>query len=198
MTRSEEVEPSTSNAEEWYYKRLSTSPFRPPIFLSYSTPTNEQQFVMVEAVYKTLARNQLATWTLGVNEYDFKAPLKAVRRLITASHGFLAIAFSKTTVVEGVMARRRGRQPPTEEVLANVALTSPWVQIEAAMAFQRQLPILILREKGVVGDGLLESGVISQNMPEFDLDKSPADYLRSEDFRAAMSIWRDEIRAKKF
>ena len=47
--------------------------------------------------------------------------------------------------------------------------TTPWCQIEPAMAFQIGLPVLIFRESGVLAEGILEKGVFGTYMPEFDL-----------------------------
>ncbi len=149
---------------------------------------------MAKAQYGFLARRHLAPRTLGVNEYDYDAPLRAIRRLIGASDGFLAVAFKKTLVEKGSTSRRRGHQKPIEELLSNIALASPWVQIEAAMAYQREIPIMILREKGVVADGLLEAGVVSQYMPEFDLSSSATAYLKTDEFKGVMSAWENQVR----
>ena len=47
------------------------------------------------------------------------------------------------------------------------------------MAYQIGLPVLILRERGVVDEGILERGVLGLYMPEFDLSKSIDAYLSS-------------------
>ena len=41
------------------------------------------------------------------------------------------------------------------------------------------MPILILRETGVIADGILEIGVLGNYMPEFDLASPIDDYFRS-------------------
>lgn len=46
-----------------------------------------------------------------------------------------------------------------ERTVGDVWFTSPCCQIQPAMAFQLGLPILILWEKSVVPEGVLESGV---------------------------------------
>ena len=66
----------------------------------------------------------------------------------------------------------------SEVALKDVWLTSPWSQIEPAMAYQIGLPVLILREKGVIDEGILERGVLGLYMPQFDLDE-PVDEVSS-------------------
>lgn len=200
ITAEEHRAPSTGvarNGSEWFYKRLSSRKYRVPIFLSYSTPTTPDQFAMAEGVYRCLARRDLAPRTLGVNEYDFKAPLEAIRRIMGDSQGLLAIAFKKTNVEKGRTKRRHGREEPRDEVLKGRSFASPWVQIEAAMAYQWRLPILILREKGVVADGLLEPGVVSWYMPEFDLEGTAGEFLQGQEFKEVLSKWEADVRSTR-
>jgi hypothetical protein len=46
--------------------------------------------------------------------------------------------------------------------------TSPYSQIEPAMAYQLGLRILVLKEKGVLAEGILEIGVTGLYLPELD------------------------------
>lgn len=74
-------------------------------------------------------------------------------------------------------------------------LTSPWAHIEAAMAFQSGLPILILRETGVLDDGILERGVTGLYLPEFDLDNPIDAYLDSAEFRQLFEQWAHQVQS---
>lgn len=57
------------------------------------------------------------------------------------------------------------------------------------MAYQVGLPVLIIREKGVIADGVLEKGVIGTYMPEFDLDKPTSNYLTSKEWEQIIHKW---------
>jgi hypothetical protein len=108
------------------------------------------------------------------------APLKAIRRLLLESDGLITVALRRLWVESGEF--RHGADAPwaKDKVLPARSLwfTSPYCHIEPAMAYQIGLPVLILREKGVVAEGLLEKGVIGTYMPEFSLDGQPTDYLK--------------------
>lgn len=52
------------------------------------------------------------------------------------------------------------------------------------MDFQLGLPILILRDKSVISDGILEKGVIDNFMPVFDI-KDCCNYFKKRIFRIA-------------
>ena len=57
------------------------------------------------------------------------------------------------------------------------------------------LPVLILREKGVVAEGILERGVLGLHMPEFNLDKPIDDYLASLEWNEMLGRWEGFVRA---
>ena len=63
------------------------------------------------------------------------------------------------------------------------------------MAYQIGLPIMILRESGVVADGVLETGVVGLYMPEFDLEDDTSDYLQSREWRHLIRNWEADVRA---
>jgi hypothetical protein len=62
------------------------------------------------------------------------------------------------------------------------------------MAYQIGLPILLLREKGVIDDGILEKGVVGTYMPEFDLDSSLDDYFTSPEWNNLIWKWESQVR----
>ena len=57
------------------------------------------------------------------------------------------------------------------------------------MAYQLGLPILILREKGVIEEGILEKGVVGLYMPEFDVEKPLDRYFNSTEWTAMLGKW---------
>lgn len=59
------------------------------------------------------------------------------------------------------------------------------------MAYQLDLPILTLREQGVIQEGLLEKGVVGTYMPEFSLE----DYLQSPEWNDLVGQWEGLVRA---
>lgn len=49
--------------------------------------------------------------------------------------------------------------------------SSPWIQIEAGMAFQANLPLLILKEDKVYAEGILDPQISDSFIFEFELKK---------------------------
>jgi hypothetical protein len=165
------------------------------IFLSYPKPCFDRQQRFIGRVRDYLTARGFAPRTLGVTDYDMQAPLTAIRRLMLDSNGVVTVAFRRSYIEKG--AARFGTDVPKarEAALDGSWLTTPWAHIEPAMAFQLGLPVLIFREQGVIADGMLESGVVGQYMPEFDLEQSLDDYFGSGEWQGIMGRWEGFVRA---
>ncbi|HEY4573192.1 MAG TPA: hypothetical protein VIJ26_04495 [Thermoanaerobaculia bacterium] len=165
------------------------------VFMSYPKPCFKKQQAFVQHVCDYLETRGLSPRTLGVTDYDMDAPLTAIRRLMLESNGLITVAFQRTYVEKGTARLRTDVTDLKEVPIDGMWLTTPWPHIEAAMAYQIGLPILILREKGVLDDGILEKGVVGLYMSEFDLDKSPDDYFASAEWSGLMGKWEGYVRA---
>ncbi|ELB2037506.1 hypothetical protein QNZ67_002348 [Vibrio parahaemolyticus] len=159
------------------------------VFLSYPRPYNDEQQVFIETLSEYLVSRGYEPRTLGVTDYDMDAPLKAIRRLMLESNGLITVAFRRALITQG-----KGKpDTPDEYSLDDKWLTSPYSHIEPAMAFQIGLPVLILRESGVIADGILEQGVLGTYMPEFNLSNSSDDYLNSKEFSQLVRKWESQV-----
>ena len=168
---------------------------RIPVFLSYPKPhwARQQAFIMKLETY--LRGRGLEPRTLGVTDYDMDAPLKAIRRLMLESNGLITVAFRRILIVDGRLRPDADLPSAKEAALKDTWLTSPYCQIEPAMAYQLGLPTLILREYGVHQEGLLEKGVIGTYMPEFSLETNPEHYLDSPEWNDLIGKWEGFVRA---
>lgn len=163
------------------------------VFLSYPVPFLQNQLDFIDLLKTYLRERGFEARTLGVTDYDMREPLTAIRRLMLESNGLITIAFKRTLV-------ERAFQKPSSDLdfqskkMSNCWYTSPYCQIEPAMAFQIGLPILILREKGVVAEGVLEKGVTGTYLPEFDLSKGAKFYLESDEWKQIIGEWEGYVR----
>ena len=110
------------------------------------------------------------------------------------SNGVITVAFRRLYVESGAGNFRTNLGDRREYELRDGWLTSPWSQIEPAMAYQLGLPILILREQGVLAEGVLEKGIIGTYLPEFSVAGSPAAYLNLAEWTALISKWEAQVR----
>lgn len=132
--------------------------YRIPVFLSYATPYNDLQVLFLEDVMNAIRSALLFPRTLGPSDQYTETPLTSIRRMILSSYGLMAIAFRRTFVTQATA--RPGT--PRQQIFNDFWLTSPYLQIEPSMAFQRGLPLMLLVEEGVstnsVFGGILEQG----------------------------------------
>lgn len=155
-------------------------------------PYNESQQAFADALLERLVGEQLMPRTLGVTDWDPEVPLAAIRRLMLDCNGLISIAFRRTFVEAGEI--RPGSD--SAEALTGAWQTSPWPHIEVAMAFQIGLPILVLREAGVLADGVLERGVTGLYLPQFDLDRSvPDSYFDNPELQQLLKRWIGQVNA---
>ncbi len=132
--------------------------------------------------------------TLGVTDYDTDAPLSAVRRLMLESNGFVTVALKRTYLQTGTAKHRDGNGMLVDTDLTDQWLTTPWPQIETAMAFQLGLPILVFRERGVLAEGVLEPGIVGAYMPQIDPNDDLDDYFQSDQWLQPLGQWEGRVR----
>jgi hypothetical protein len=124
------------------------------VFVSVGGTATEQQEAFVRAVEDRLRSEGLVPHTVGRNTFSADAPLKTVTELLDRCSGTVVIALERSYFASGT--EKRGG--PKESALADIRLPTPWNQIEAAMAYARGLPLLLVVEAGLKSEGLLERG----------------------------------------
>ncbi len=124
------------------------------VFVSVGGTSNNEQEVFVGAVEDRLRSEGLIPHTVGRNTFSADAPLKTVTELLDRCAGAVVIALERSFFPSGI--DKRGG--PKESQLSNVKLPTPWNHIEAAMAYSRGLPLLVIVERGLKSEGLLEHG----------------------------------------
>lgn len=165
--------------------------YKIPIFLSYPKPFTSNQKKFIEKITSYLDAKGFMGRTLGVTDYDMQEPLNAIRRLMLECNGIITIALKRHYIEQGESKPNSDLNEPAT-TLSHKWLTSPYCQIEPAMAFQIGLPILVFREKDVLAEGLLERGAMGTYMPEFDI--SDPLYLESDEFKQIFGRWEGFVR----
>jgi len=138
------------------------------VFLSYPTPHLQAQQQFIAHVEGYLLSQGLEARTMGKSNYDMDAPLAGIRRLMVGCCGLLSVAFRRSLAKKVQVRAGADLDKVFSEEVEHIWLTSPYCQIEPAMAYQLGIPILIMKERGVMAEGVLEKGVTGQYLPEFD------------------------------
>lgn len=145
------------------------------IFVSVGQVANDQQDSFVRAIEDRLRAEGLLPQTVGRNVFSAERPLLTIKECMGSCSGAVIIALERKFFPLGF--EKRGG--PMERSLTDTKLATPWNQIEAAMAHDRGIPLLLIVEEGVRGEGLLERGydwwvqfvkpqAVSLNTPEFN------------------------------
>lgn len=124
------------------------------VFVSVGTGLNASQEAFVDAIESRLRGLGLTPCTIGRNTFSTDAPLQAVVHLMERCSGAVVIALERYRFDGGV--ERPGSTK--EKALGPSSLPTAWNQIEAAMAYGRKLPLLVLVDERLHCDGLLEKG----------------------------------------
>jgi hypothetical protein len=168
--------------------------YKIPVFLSYPKPHLKKQDEFIEKLKQMLDTRGFLARTLGVTDYDMEEPLTAIRRLMLECNGIITVAFRRTFIKDGTSKPESDNKGVPTSV-SGKWITSPYSHIEPAMAFQIGLPVLIIREEGVIQDGVLEKGIIGTYLPEFSLDDGEVNkYLVSIEWSQILGKWEGYVR----
>jgi hypothetical protein len=155
------------------------------VFVSVGGTATEQQETFVRAVEERLRSEGLVPHTVGRNTFSADAPLKTVTELINSCVGAMVIALERSYFASGT--EKRGG--PKEIALIDVKLPTPWSHIEAAMAYTRGLPLMVIVEAGLKSEGLLERGYdwyVQWVKPE-------AAALNTAEFNGVLASWKQKM-----
>jgi hypothetical protein len=158
------------------------------VFVSVGTGLNPDQEAFVSAVEQRLRAVGLNPCSIGRNTFSTEAPLHAVIDLMDRCSGAVVIAIERYYLEKGAERRGSAGQKP----LTDVGFPTSWNQIEAAMAYGRGLPLLVLVDEKLHCDGLLEKG---NDWFVHELSADPA-ALNSPTFVGLLNDWRERLDKK--
>ncbi len=155
------------------------------VFVSVGGTATDEQEAFVRAVEDRLRSERLIPHTVGRNTFSADAPLRTVEKLMDRCVATVVIALERSYFQDGL--EKRGG--PNERRLENISLPTPWNHIEAAMSYTRGLPLLVIVEKGLKNEGLLEHGY-DWYVQTVELDPSS---LNSLEFNCVLASWKEKI-----
>jgi hypothetical protein len=153
---------------------------RIPVFVSApsSDNLNPAQRRSTTIIQGLIERYKLEWRALGRSDYPNDLPLKEVLRMVKHCSGGIILGFEQFRSTSGVF--RRGSRKAKNSKSA-VVFPTPWNQLEAGILFSAGLPMMIFRERGVVG-GVFDVGtseVFIHQMPDAATGRQALDDLDS-------------------
>ena len=157
------------------------------VFVSVGATATAEQESFVRSIEDRLRSESLIPKTVGRNTFSADAPLKAITELMEKCSGIVVIALERSYFPAG-LDKRGG---PRQVNLADIRLPTPWNHIEAAMAYTKHLPLLVIVEDGLKAEGLLEPGYdwYVQTLPLAEAA------LGSNEFNGVLADWKEKVLA---
>lgn len=157
------------------------------IFLSVSTKLTPEQADFIEALEALLREKDLQPRTLGRGEFAASRPLEKVKSMMRESAGTVVVALARSKLGLGQeLVRKEGVEQGAEwKATTARCLPTVWNQVEAALATALDHPLLVIAERGIFQEGLIDRG-----HDWYVLDTSLAvSELRSKEFSGVLADW---------
>jgi hypothetical protein len=137
------------------------------VFISHPTPYNKYQECFLSLIDFKFKKHGLNPTNLGQNNWNFRSPLKPIKEIMDTCVAAIVIGLERH---HSFIGYEKKFSKNSKELIYKYS-SSPWIQIEAGMAYQAELPILILKEKKVHSEGILDPQVSDSFIFEYDLKK---------------------------
>jgi hypothetical protein len=154
------------------------------VFISAGTPADESQRSFRDAIVNAIKLAGFVPRLMDPKDWDYKNPLRGVRRAMEECRGAVVVAYARYQVNVGAELRLGGEQP-----LESVAFPTAWNQIEAAMAYEKGLPLLVVAEKRLRREALLDS---ANDIRPFWTDLDPG-ISGSDGFQGYLRSWKLDV-----
>jgi len=156
-----------------------------PVFVSRPGCLSLPQQQQLAALLAITKEEGLEAQMLERLDYPSFGAITEVRRVMAGCAGALILGFTDLRIPSGTW--RPGT--PDEKNVENLALTTPWIQIEAGMAVTLGIPVLVLRERQVSG-GIFDVAANDSGLYQVFVD----DDWNVGSFQHAFSNWCADVR----
>jgi hypothetical protein len=162
--------------------------FRIPVFLSHPSSLNTTQSRFLQRLIREIENVLLFPRTLPDTEQYPEKTLTSVRRLVLSSYGLIAVNMQQ--VFANYTQTNTGENLPQPSWEG-----APFVQIEPSMGYQRGLPLLLIKEKGVNNVGVWNPAVTPFQIIEWDSTKPLDEFFNRVEWREIFQNWIAQVRS---
>jgi hypothetical protein len=152
------------------------------VFLSRPTWVAPEFQKALDGFIGLLATLNLEPHTLGSTDYPVSGPLDEVIRLLERCEGAIILGYPQILVSKGTL---KGK-----ELEASLLLPTEWNHIEAALAYARELPLLVMHHRGVCR-GVFDRGAVNKFLHEVDFTRH--DWPLQQSTQGALKAWLAEM-----
>lgn len=161
------------------------------VFLSVGATYTEKQEIFVEAFELFLGQNGCERLSVGRGDYFAKQPIVSARHLMQSADGVVVIAFTRQIIEKAI------DKPESKDAkeIKNRSNPTVWNQLEAAMAFGLELPLLVIVEEGLHQEAMLKDRLEYRAL----VTNFEKEFFTSDEFKGIFKDWKRiaEDRAKE-
>ena len=152
------------------------------IFLSVGATYTDRQEEFVSAFETFLGQNGCERLTVGRGSYFSSQPINAAKELMKEVDAVVVIAFTRQ-IIEKALDKPDSND---QKEIVNEKYPTIWNQMEAAMAFGLDLPLLMIIESGLKQEAMLKDRLEYRALIT---DLNPKFFI-SEEFKGIFSDWK--------
>ena len=156
------------------------------VFISAGTPADDAQKKFRDGIVCAVETSGLTPRMMSERDWDFKHPMRGLRRAMSDCSGAIVIAYARYEFQSGVEKRA-----PRSKRLKEIAFPTAWNQIEAAMAYEKGLPLLVVAQTGLHRDAMFED---SGDVRPYWTDLDPA-VCSTDGFIGYLQSWKEDVEA---
>ncbi|TSD66415.1 hypothetical protein FFF34_003150 [Inquilinus sp. KBS0705] len=153
------------------------------IFISHPTPYNRHQERFLELLEEHLKAHDLNPINLGKQSWSHKSPLQPIKELVSRCNAAIIIGMERYHSYIGYEYEHSSKK---SELIHRYTSTA-WIQIESGMAYQQGLPLLILKEKDLAKEGILDP--LNSEFFVFDFNIGEVQKSLPENMKRVISSW---------
>lgn len=158
------------------------------IFLSRPTKVGASFEAAYQQFERFLDAQGFQLKRLGGGNFSKKAPLRAVIDLIQGSAGAIILGYPQLEFSHEV---RRSAEVQNK---VSTVIPTPWNQIEGALAYASEKPILVVAHPGISG-GVFDHGITGEGVLHLDL--SEAGWFEKAEFQQPFAEWLGEVKERR-
>lgn len=107
-------------------------------------------------------------------------------------YGLIALAYERRLVINAINKNGADLPGMNESRIEEKKETTPYIQIETAIALAFDLPVLVMKENNLIEEGVLEPYCAGITGPSFDIDDES--FFESKQFEEAMDAFALEVK----
>lgn len=157
------------------------------IFLSRPNTYDPVYNSTVKALTNFLKKRGLTPITIGSTVFPNEIPISAIKKEMQSCSGIIILGLPQLLIENGIQKKNT----KVEQVIINKESPSVWNQIEGAMAYMLDLPIMIIAQEGI-NDGLFENGTLPFFKNEYNLRSSH--WIERQNFYDPFNAWYEKLR----